>query len=472
MRVDDSDGVRRGVRAEPTTLTRKPDVFPAEGACSDAVEDWIRREGIDKVQLLVVDLHGVPRAKVVTADWFIDVVMGSGHPWQLPLLGADLRQQTPEGSGYGEEVSFRNGTMIPDLQTLRAVPWSTGTAEVLCDVHADGEPCPTPRQVCARVLARASRAGYEVMFGSELEFYVYREGDRGFEPVLEPTAWFSQQALAELGPLVDDILRSLTAARVPVYELFNEHGSGQLELNLRPARGLTAIDDVIVAKSTIKQIARRHGYHATFMTQPSNHPGVTTSGYHLHQCLWDDQGANVFYSNTQTALLSETGRRYVGGQLNHANALTALAAPTTNAYKRFRSGTWAPRRATWGYDNRTTMVRALGRDDSTRVENRIGSGCANPYLLAAGCVAAGLDGVERQLDPGDPAEGDVFDDASFPAVPTALSDALHELGGDEALVDALGSDFARLYRRTLEGVCQRSAAHVTDWEIQEYRSVL
>lgn len=436
----------------------------------------IKDDGITKVRLAVVDMHGIPRAKMVTAESFAHV-MQSGHPWQLPLLAVDIWQNVPPDTGYGEEVSYGNGTMRPDLRTFARLPWAPDTAHVIADVFMpDGTPTITPRQVLARVLDRAHHSGFEPVFGSELEFYIYTIENGVYTPPFGMQAWFTDQALGESRQLVDDFFRYLTELGIPLYEIFNEHGGGQFEANLRPGSGVGIIDQMILMKVAIKEIAHRHGYRATFMSRPSNDEEIPPSGYHLHQCLLDRDGANAFVGTgggaSRDDALSTVARHFIGGQLRHAMGLTGIAAPTVTAYKRLSPGTWAPVRAAWGFDNRTAMIRAIGHGEAARVENRLGGSCANPYLLAAALLAAGLDGVEHEIDPGQPTAHNVLEDERYPHVPTSLIDGIRAFADDGVLVEWLGHDFARAYVSMMKLVWKRFQSFVTDWEIKEYRELL
>jgi glutamine synthetase len=226
-----------------------------------------------------------------------------------------------------------------------------------------------------------------------------------------------------------------------------------------------------VARLATKELAERHGLRATFMSVPSNHPEHPPSGFHLHQTLLDSKGRNLF-ADKETGGLSDLGRAYVGGQLAHADGITGVAAATVTAYKRLRPNAYAPLRAAWGIDNRAAMVRAVLRGDSTRIENRLGASDANPYLLAAAQLAAGLDGIAVGADPGKPMAHDVGSDPAFPRVPTNLLDGIAALQADQMLVDALGPDVVEMYCAVQRQVWQRFALHVTEWEIAEYRDVL
>ena len=281
--------------------------------------------------------------------------------------------------------------------------------------------------------------------------------------------WYSNIALSRVGGLVEDLFTYLPQMGVPVYEVFNEHGAGQMEINIAPTAGMRALDQIFLAKLATKELAEAHGLKATFMSVPSNHAEHQPSGFHLHQTLLDPDGRNLFAGEGG---LSALGRAYVGGQLAHADGITGIAASTVTAYKRLRPGAYAPLRAAWGIDNRAAMVRAIVRGDNTRIENRLGASDANPYLLAAVQLAAGLDGIATGADPGSPASHDVGSDPAYPRVPTNLFDGVAAFAADRVLVDAIGQDVADMYCAIQRQVWSRYQLHVSDWEITEYREVL
>jgi len=284
--------------------------------------------------------------------------------------------------------------------------------------------------------------------------------------------WFTDQGLGQAQPLLDELQRHLTALEIPVYEIFNEHGGGQYEFNLSPATGMGAIDGVCLMKQAIKEVCFRHGLRASFLGKISNDPEFPVSGYHLHQSMLDRRSENVFADPSAPLGLSAAGHNYVGGILEHTMALTALAAPTVTAYKRFTPGTWAPTRASWGLDNRTAMLRVVPGTKGLNLENRLASSEANPYLLAASMTAAGLDGIEKRTDPGQPGTGNLLEDKRFPLVPTTMIEAVEAFEKNPFIAEALGEHFARMYASLLRYVWRRFMSHLTDWEIQEYRDLL
>jgi glutamine synthetase len=439
----------------------------------------IESAGIKQVRIVTVDMNGVPRAKMLTADRFVGHTLDHGHAWALPLLAVDVWQNLPDRTGFGEEIGFGNGLLIPDLTSFRQLPWAPETGHVFCDmVDRDRKPVPTPRQVLARVLEHATAMGYEPVFGSECEFYVFRPVDEskpsnpGFAPLQGMQVWFTDQGLGQMHHLLDEIRRHLEALEIPIYEVFNEHGGGQYELNLSPATGMAAIDAVALMRIAVKEICYRRGLRATFLGKITNDPEFPVSGYHLHQSLLDLAGKNVMADRSGPLGLSDIGRHYVAGLLEHAAGMTAIAAPTVTAYKRFTPGTWAPTRVTWGFDNRTAMIRVVAGTEGIHIENRQGSGEANPYLLAAAMTAAGLDGIERKADPGEPGSGNLLEDARYPLLPTTMIDAVEAFDKDRGLTDALGKEFAHVYSSLLRYVWRRFLSYVTDWEMQEYRDLL
>jgi glutamine synthetase len=231
---------------------------------------------------------------------------------------------------------------------------------------------------------------------------------------------------------------------------------------------------VVALKIAIKEVAQTLGLRATFLARPTNLWETPTSGYHLHQMLKDLSGDNAFYDPTATDSLSAVCRHYIGGQIAHATGMTAIAAPTVTAYKRYIVGTNAPSGATWAVGNRSALLRALPMGENTHLENRLGSSDANPYLLAAVNVAAGLDGIAKQTDPGEPGHGNMWASVEdrFQRLPTTLIDGVAAYAADAVLVQSLGEDFSRIFTGLLRNDWKRYTEHVSDWEIREYREIL
>jgi glutamine synthetase len=259
----------------------------------------------------------------------------------------------------------------------------------------------------------------------------------------------------------------MVALGLPLRSVEVELGPSQCEFTFQPQVGLSPADTMMLFRSAVKQICRRQGCHATFMTRPKLE-NVMSSGWHLHQSLRDRRSsANVFTSNDDAAL-SHVGRNFLGGLLAHARAAAAFTTPTINGYKRYRSYSLAPDRVIWGRDNRGAMIRVLGGpgDAATRLENRVGEPAANPYLYMASQIVTGLDGMERMLDPGPSA--DTPYEVAAPHLPKSLEQALAALREDACLAAGFGKNFIDYYLRIKEAEIARYQSEVTEWEQREY----
>src|SRR6266446_6688715 len=268
-------------------------------------------------------------------------------------------------------------------------------------------------------------------------------------------------------PVLETLRRDLVLLGLPLRSVEVELGPSQCEFTFQPQVGLSPADTMMLFRSAVKQICRRQGCHATFMTRPKVE-NVMSSGWHLHQSLRDRRSsANVFMSNDDDAL-SRAGRSFLAGLLAHACAAAAFTTPTINGYKRYRSYSLAPDRVIWGRDNRGAMIRVLGGpgDPATRLENRVGEPAANPYLYMASQIVTGLDGMERMLDPGPSA--DTPYEVAAPHLPKSLEQALAALREDACLAAGFGKNFIDYYLRIKEAEIARYQSEVTEWEQREY----
>jgi glutamine synthetase len=456
----------------------RPADQPDGAAAGAEILRRIETENIGNVRLILTDMYGVARGKVVAARR-MERALTQGHPFAIPLFASNLWQRHAPGEhAYSNDIGYANGVMHLDPLTFAPLPWTPATAHMITDLYDEaGQIVPTPRAVLRQVLDEARSLGVEPVFGNELEFYVFRPeqpgaGHAGYTPVDGPQSWFSIHALGMAQQFVDELDRAAGVMGLELYEIFSEHGAGQFEVNLEPCAGLLAIDRVIALKLAIKEVARSLGLRATFMSRPANLDSTPPSGYHLHQSLLDAGGANLLADESAPDGLSALARHYVGGQLEHAAAMTGVASPTVTGYKRYQLGTWAPVQIAWGIDNRTALVRALPAGQGTRIENRLGSSDANPYLLAAVMLAAGLDGIRRRLEPPEPAQFNLFETIRFARLPTTPAEGLDALLADTELVRALGPVFTTTFADILRLDWQRYLSHVSDWEISEYREML
>jgi glutamine synthetase len=272
-----------------------------------------------------------------------------------------------------------------------------------------------------------------------------------------------------MDPILEILRTNIVDLGLPLRTIEVEFGPSQVEFTFRAGTGMEPADAMVLFRSATKQVAQRHGFHATFMCRPKL-ANVMSSGWHLHQSLKDRKtGANAFMDGREP--LSALGTHFMAGLLDHARAAAAFSTPTLNGYKRYRPFSLAPDRATWGRDNRGVMVRLLGGpgDPATHLENRVGEPAANPYLYMASQIVSGLDGLDRKLDPGPSA--DTPYEAKAPALPRSLAESLAALGNDKALRAGFGDFFVDYYLKLKQAEIDRFDLEVSDWEQREYFSL-
>jgi len=443
-------------------------------------------KGIKAVRFSFADQHGVLRGKTLAAS-AAEAAMERGVTVTSTLLLKDTSHRTvfpafTPGGGVGllEMQGAADILMVPDPSTFRVLPWAPDTGWFLCDLQfLDGREVPfSTRGQLRRCLERLEGAGYEFVAGLEVEFHVFKlrdprlqpedAGQPGTPPDVEllTTGYqlLTEHKYDQLDPVVEIFRSNLEQLELPLRSFEIEFGPSQLEFTLAPRTGISAADAMILLRSAVKQIARRHGYHATFMCRPKL-PNVMSSGWHLHQSLRRN-GLNAFTSDRDD--LSETGKQYLAGLLAHGRAAAAFATPTINGYKRYRPYSLAPDRVIWGKENRGAMLRVVGapRDPDTRIENRIGEPAANPYLYFASQIYCGMDGVERRLPLARAADTPYEAKADF--LPRTLEEALQHLRIDKALRDGFGAGFVDYYCRIKEAEIARFNLEVSDWEHREY----
>ena len=449
-----------------------------------------RASGLETIRLSCADQHGLLRGKTLMISEF-EGAFASGCAMTTSLLLKDTSHRTVFPiwtSGAGVDAPELTGApdflMVPDPDTFRVLPWSSGTGWLLCDMYyPDGRPVPfSSRAICRGASERLAVAGFTFLSGIEIEFHLFKLEDRklrpeqsgmpGDPPDVSPLAhgfqYLAEFRMDEVEPVVDLIRRDIMAMGLPLRTVEIEFGPSQVEFTFAPLPGIESADLMVLFRAAAKQICRRHGYHATFMCRPA-FENFFSSGWHLHQSLLDRAtGANVFTPAAPDALLSETGEAYVAGLLEHAAASCIFTTPTINGYKRFRPQSLAPDRALWARDNRGAMIRAIGGpgDAGTRVENRVGESAANPHLYLASQMIAGLDGISRALVPPPPADTPYATEA--PRLPRSLMDAMTAFRGSALYRGVLGDGFVDYLLAIKEGEVSRYLTEVTDWEQREY----
>lgn len=463
--------------------------------------------GLRAVRVSVGDPHGKLRGKTILAGAFASVLRNgldfSTAIYHFDSADAIVYNAFARGGGLGmDEMSgFPDVVLVPDPTTFRMLPWAPGTGWCLGDMYFnDGRPVPfDSRQVLRHALADLGELGYDYLSGLEVEFYITRVVDAGFDPdalggpgspgrppvvaaIAPGYAYQSEdhqdQIEAVLGPLAEALL----AVGLPLRTMEDEWGPGQCEFTFQPLPGLQGADAMLLFRTAVRQVCRRLGYHATFMCKPKL-PSFYASGWHLHQSLVGrDSGANAFVAPAGSGqVISAVGRCFVGGLLAHAGPGSLFTTPTVNGYRRRKPFSLAPDRSTWGHDNRAAMIRLQGGpgDPGTHIENRIGEPAANPYLYLASQIVAGVDGMVRQIDPG-PMEDEPYTATERPLLPASLFEAVAETRSSALYRKAFGDTFVDWYVGLKESELARfAAAHpdwasapddVTDWEHLEYFS--
>lgn len=318
-----------------------------------------------------------------------------------------------------------------------------------------------PRSVLKRVREKCDFP-FDITVGSELEFFLLDTTEDGYEPATSHKHECVSWATEEVTPFYDRLTKWADSYGVDITSLQHEHGAGQLEILFDHGSTLSQADTTFDFKRLVKQTARAGDQYATFMAKPFG--DRAGSGYHLHIGAFEGN-ENAFADDGG---LSTTARHFVGGLLEHADALSAVGTPTLNAFKRYQPGSFAPYTASWGLDNRMTAIRIP--PGTPRIENRIASADANPYLVIASTLAAGMHGIREEIDPGDPLDGDPADHASL--LPQSPELALRALERDSTMNEMLGEEFIREYTASKRCQLDKFSSTVTSWEREQYVETL
>jgi len=428
---------------------------------------------IRRVKLGAFDIDATLRGKYVSVEKFWSAAE-SGLAFCDVIFGWDIGDVLYDNVKFtGWHTGYPDAHCRIDLSSFRLPPWEPGTAFFLLDFcQPDGRPLGiAPRQVFERVLDRATEHGYTAHFSAEYEFFIFRETpqsllDKHFgalTPLSPGMFGYSVLRASANAELVIDILEALTAFDVPLEGFHTETGPGVYEAAIAVEAGLRAADRAALFKTAVKELAARHSLTPTFMAKWN--AALPGSSGHLHQSLsHSGKPENLFYGE---AGMSDLMRHYVAGLVANLPELAAVFCPTINSYKRTVPGAWAPVNATWGVDNRTTAVRAIpGSRKSTRVELRLTGADINPYLAMAASLAAGLDGIERQLELPPPAVNAYSGD--MPALPRTLAEATNLFRASRVAREWLGEQFVDHYACTREWEVRQYEKAVTDWELARY----
>jgi glutamine synthetase len=442
--------------------------------------DLVERGEIETVLAVFPDMYGRLMGKRIMGSYFVEEVAQGGMHACDYLLACDMEMDVIPGYRYTSwETGYGDFHCVPDLSTLRRATWLPKTALVLCDLfdHHEKPAEVSPRRMLQRQLERAREAGFKVMGGTEIELYVF---DDSFAEAraknyhdLRPMGTYNEDYHILQGTkeeeLVGAIRRHLDQSGVPIETSKGEAGLGQQEINLRFSDALTQADRNVLYKHAAKEIAWSQGKSVTFMAKwDEKHTG---SSAHVHVSLWDKDGkGNAFPGDKKTGPVeaSDTFRWFLGGWMKHARALTACYAPYVASYKRYQSRSWAPTTIAWSYDNRTAGFRVVGKGPSLRIECRIPGADANPYIVYAAALAAGLDGIKNRIEPPDIFQGDLYAAKEMPQVPGTLREAIAEFEQSGLPREAFGEDVAEHYLHFLRTEQRKFDEVVTCWERARY----
>jgi glutamine synthetase len=435
------------------------------------VEQLVKEKQIEFFLCSFVEMSGLPKAKVVPATHLADMA--------------------EEGAGF---AGFATGHMgqgphdpdimsIPDFRSLSVLPWRPNVAWVAGNAHVEGKPWPyCPRTILQRQLEKARRKGYIFNVGVEPEFMLLKRNEQGNYAPADPLDILSKPCydlvtLHRSLDLMTTLIKYMQELGWGPYANDHEDANCQFEINWRYADALTTADRHTFFRWMVKSAAEQRGLMATFMPKPFSH--LTGSGAHFHLSLWDAENKkNLFLNNRDQNGLSPLAYWFMGGLLKHARSLAAVTSPLVNSYKRLirgapRSGaTWAPVYTTYGGSNRTQMIRLPGPG---RIENRTVDGAANPYLACAAMLAAGLDGIEKKMDPGKRNDDNLYEipeeelqRRGIGLLPTTLREALDCLEADRVVREALGREYAPYYIEVKREEWRQYHQHVSQWELDKY----
>jgi glutamine synthetase len=453
----------------------------AEGPKSvEEVRKLVDKMGIEFIFAQFVEMYGKPNAKLVPANHLEDVFA--------------------EGAGFagfaageiGQGPNDPDLAAMPDPASFTPVPWQPNLARFACDIYVEGKPWPyCPRIILKRQLERAKSMGYIFKTGQEAEFFLTKRNDDGSISVADPLdnldrPCYDMKALSRQFDFISTLSKYQTQLGWDNYANDHEDANGQFESNFRFDEALTTADRVIFFRYMVHMMAQAKGLQATFMPKPF--ANLTGNGLHMHMSLWDPEtDAPLFEDENDSRGLgiSELGYHFLGGVLKHASAYIAVTASTVNSYKRLVVGaptsgaTWSPAFITYGRNNRTQMIRTPAPG---RFEDRTIDGAANPYLAATVILAAGLDGIENKIDPGDPNETNMYEmpaeerkKRGIEVLPSTLLDATRNLARDEVLREALGrgprGDYIDYFVEVKQREFKEFHDRVSDWEIDKYLSL-
>ncbi len=447
------------------------------------VIDFINQNDSPKIKYAFTDIDGVLRGKIIHRQKFLDG-LNDGFGFCDVVWGWDMTD-TPYDNGQttGWHSGYPDAPVRIDLDTFRQIPWEDDMPFFLADFSArlDGSGLVCPRSLLKRVAAQCQDMGFHPEFAQEFEWFNFREtpntlqtkGFQKLEPLTPGMFGYSILRPSLESAFHNDLFDFLGQFDLPLEGLHTETGPGVYEAAIMHDEVVRAADKAVLFKTSVKEIAYRHGLIATFMAKwNADLPGC--SG-HIHQSLWSpDQTKNLFFDPAAPDNMSELMRQFVAGQLYCLPHITPMFAPTINSYKRLVEGAWAPTTVTWSVDNRTTALRILNHKEAyTRVEHRVSGADTNPYLAIAAALASGLYGIKHKLTLDIPASvGNGYVDKQHGVLPANLAEATKGMAKSPVAVELFGAEFVDHFTRTRDWEWRQYARQVSDWELKRYFEII
>lgn len=445
----------------------------------------LERRGIEHVKVGGFDIDGVLRGKYVSLSKFLSVLEG-GFGFCDVIFGWDLEDllyidQHDKAAVTGWHSGYPDTHAAIDISSYRILPWEPKTAAFLVDFYqADGaKHAACPRGLLKTVIQRLADRGMNAKVATEFEFWLFKEdahsvrqkGYRNLTPITPGMFGYSWLRTGQNNEFVHAVLSECKAFDIEIEAFHTETGPGVYEVALKYDDALRAADKAALFKTVLKQICSRFGLMPTFMAKwNAELPG---SSGHLHQSIWNAKGQNVLFDENGEAKLSKVAKHYIGGMVALMPELTAVYAPTVNAYKRYVPGVWAPLTASWGVENRTAAIRVIpGSASSTRIEYRQTAADINPYTAIAACLGSGLYGIDKSLTAPPVARGDASSAKELRALPRTLTEATTLLEGSKGAREVLGDRFVDHYVRTRRHEVARFERAVTSWELERYFEII
>lgn len=441
----------------------------------------VSKDVIDTILSVFPDMYGRLVGKRIDADYFLEIIAdGSLHACDY-LLGSDMEMEPVPGYSFTSwEHGYGDFRLIPDLNSLRICDWLDKTAIVICDVYKENGIDlveEAPRSILKKQIKRLKTLGFQANIASELEFYLFKDSyDEIYRKEfnkLETSSHYMDDYNILQGTKEEDVIgairRHVKRSGIPVEFSKGETGHGQQEINLRYSNPLEMADRHVIYKQAVKEIAWQKGKSVTFMSK-WNH-NEAGSSMHIHLSLLDEKTLKPIFPGFEKISGHETSsifRWFLGGWMRHVAEMFPFYAPYPTSYKRYVKGTFAPTKIAWGYENRTAGFRIVGEGDSLRIECRFPGSDANPYLAFAASLAAGIDGIENQIEPGDPISGNAYNLENIQSVSKNLVEATESLRDSKWARSAFTSNVVDHYSHFFLNEQLNFDSAVTDWERARY----